>query len=64
MHRKNVVHEFCNLQVKIIDTSLGKVLPLVTEPPDKNIIGHIWMESAVLGKKTRGLLKIKQGTNN
>lgn len=51
MHRKNVVHEFCNLQVKIIDTSLGKVLPLVTEPPDKNITGHIWMESAVLGKK-------------
>lgn len=38
--------------------------PLVTEPPDKNITGHIWMESAALGKKTRGLLKIKQGTNN
>lgn len=33
--------------------------PLVTEPPDKNITGHIWMESAALGKKTRGLLKIR-----
>lgn len=62
--KKKAVCEFGNIEVKIIDTSLEKVMTLVSKLPRKSVTGDICGGIALLGKKKRMLLKTEISTRD